>query len=408
MNRNLEKYIIDLLKEHECVVLPSIGGLLLKYIPAHISNNTVFPSNKIIHFNKNILNEDDLLLSEIMKKEGLSYLDAKNKVLKFSSTIKFELAQKGFFDIDGLGRMIILENDNIKFINDSNILNLDKDNFGFRNINVFPVQRVIIEDRKANIIEVETLELGSKNKSNKKININQTSNFVLVATLLLIFGIFSLMFSNTSIESLKVKNASVLNILVPKKNEFKKHYGQVIAFDKYLQENKKKKKKKKIKGKKSKDNKNVIIIEDIEDDSNNNIIEEDIKIKVEQSKSSTDNSDLNNFTEDLTKEEKEPKSEKLTSTETTIYSNLIIKDVLKVRNEDNPLGYYVIIGAFGSLTNANKAKYECSIDNTCKVFKAKSGMYRVGIYTDKDPEIAIDILDYYKKTNSSYWLLLNE
>jgi len=397
MNYTFGKYIIKLLKEHECVILPEIGGLILKNIPSHISNNKIYPASKIIRFNKNILTEDDLLVSELIKIDKLSYLDAKLQISKFVSTIKFDLAQKGFFDIENIGRFSLSENESIKFIANSDIDNLDKDNFGFKNINVFTVQRVIIKDNYSEIRTKKTVKI-SKRKTAKTIvrKLNKPAMVGLVATIVLMFGISSLIMTNTTVDKLKVENANVLNFLVPKQTELKKHYGEIISFDSFVQEEGKKKKKKKKKKKTASDNKNVIIIDDINEEETES---ESFVIKKEEVKK--ENSELDNYTKDFRKEEKNTEEEK-------IFTHPIINNVLTVHNKDNPIGYYIVIGAYGSLSNANKAKYTCSIDNTCRVFKTKTGMYRVAIYTTSDPESAIDILTDFKKNNNSYWLMLNE
>ena len=46
MNKSFGQHIVNLLKEHECVVLPTIGALVLKKVPVYISNGQFFPATK--------------------------------------------------------------------------------------------------------------------------------------------------------------------------------------------------------------------------------------------------------------------------------------------------------------------------------------------------------------------------
>lgn len=84
----------------------------------------------------------------------------------------------------------------------------------------------------------------------------------------------------------------------------------------------------------------------------------------------------------------------------------VYKKVLKVQSE-NPKGYYIITGAFSKLANAKKAKNKCVHSKKCRIFKAENGMYRVGFFADAQKELAVAMIEDYKKANQSFWLLDN-
>lgn len=338
MNIIFGQHIINLLKEHECVVLPGIGGLLLKHIAAHSSHGQIYPASKIIRFNRNISNDAELLVSSLINESGLTYIEAKQEVQNFVGRIKFQLTQKGFCDIDTLGRFSLTEDDNVKFIANASIKNLDKDNFGFSSLHAFPIHRVIIEDKP--VTETKVVELITEQHTVRKIR--KTSLVGLVATFVMMLGIFSLILTNTTVDSFKVQDANVLNFLVPSSNSTVKHEGTIRA-----PESKK-------------------------------------------SRKFSEKLDLENKIEN-----------------TTDILNPLIKDVLKVNNEHNSKGYYIVIGAFGSIANANKAKYKHSVKNVCKIFKTDNGLYRVAIYASENAQDAIVLVTEFKKKNSSYWLMEN-
>tara|TARA_B110000037_G_C17116904_1_gene504160 strand:- start:2381 stop:3400 length:1020 start_codon:yes stop_codon:yes gene_type:complete len=338
MNIIFGQHIINLLKEHECVVLPGIGGLLLKHVAAHSSHGQIYPASKIIRFNRNISNDAELLVSSLINESGLTYIEAKQEVQNFVGRIKFQLTQKGFCDIDTLGRFSLTEDDNVKFIANASIKNLDKDNFGFSSLHAFPIYRVIIEDKQ--VTETKVVELITEQHTVRKIR--KTSLVGLVATFVMMLGIFSLILTNTTVDSFKVQDANVLNFLVPSSNSTVKHEGIIRS-----PESKKPRK-------------------------------------------------------SLEKLESEDKIEGKTDV-----INPLIQHVLKVNNENNLKGYYIVIGAFGSIANANKAKYKHSVKNVCKIFKTDNGLYRVAIYASENAQDALVLVTEFKKKNSSYWLMEN-
>jgi len=77
--------IADLLFEHECVVIPGLGGFITKNHPAeiHAIKHQFKPPHKEIVFNQHLRANDGMLLNYIAQKEALSYADAKKKMDRF-------------------------------------------------------------------------------------------------------------------------------------------------------------------------------------------------------------------------------------------------------------------------------------------------------------------------------------
>lgn len=379
MNIAFDQHIINLLKEHECVVLPGIGGLLLKKVAAHSSNGQIYPASKIIRFNSNITQDADLLVASLVNELSLPYLEAKQEVQNFVGRIKFKLTQNGFCDIESLGRFSLTEDDHIKFIANANIKNLDKSNYGFTSLHAFPIHRVIIEDKPA--VETKVVELVPETHQVRKIR--KSALVGLVATLVFMLGIFSLIVSNTTVDSFKVQDANVLNFLVPSNSNTEKHEGNIRYQEK--RKNGKSKKNKKT----SDENINDIIIEEVGE----------IPSEVEALSNNVNNNRKQLENLNLDAENAEIKAD--------VVDNNLIEDVLRVSDDNNPTGYYVVTGAFSSMSNANKAKYNCSLENTCEVFKTANGMYRVAIFASDNTEEALNIITEFKKENSSFWLMEN-
>ena len=78
-------YIADLLFEHECIVIPGLGGFISKEHPAsvHPVKHQFKPPYKEIVFNPHLRANDGMLLNFIAQQEQLSYGDAKHKLDRF-------------------------------------------------------------------------------------------------------------------------------------------------------------------------------------------------------------------------------------------------------------------------------------------------------------------------------------
>ncbi len=71
----IEQFIIDLLKHHNCVVVPNFGGFIANYQPAIIDSvsKTITPPSKQVLFNANLLKNDGLLANYVSEKRGITY-----------------------------------------------------------------------------------------------------------------------------------------------------------------------------------------------------------------------------------------------------------------------------------------------------------------------------------------------
>jgi cell division septation protein DedD len=78
-------YISDLLYEHECVVIPGLGGFISKDHGAQIHplKHQFKPPSREIVFNPHLRANDGLLLSLIARSENISYQDAKSNLDRF-------------------------------------------------------------------------------------------------------------------------------------------------------------------------------------------------------------------------------------------------------------------------------------------------------------------------------------
>ena len=78
-------YLIELLRLHDCVIVPELGGFVTNYRPAEmdLANNRFNPPVKEVIFTSKLSKNDGLLVNYISEIEGVGYLEARQIVAEF-------------------------------------------------------------------------------------------------------------------------------------------------------------------------------------------------------------------------------------------------------------------------------------------------------------------------------------
>ena len=76
----ISKEVCELLRAHDCVILPGFGGFVSGYAPASVHPVThVFqPPHKHVLFNRNLKTDDGLLLNRLLPNLLLSYQEGRD------------------------------------------------------------------------------------------------------------------------------------------------------------------------------------------------------------------------------------------------------------------------------------------------------------------------------------------
>lgn len=79
---SVEQLIGDLLLRHNCVIVPAFGGFVANQSSAVIdyANGIMLPPKKSLMFNRQLINNDGLLVNELAVANSLNYLDAQGVV----------------------------------------------------------------------------------------------------------------------------------------------------------------------------------------------------------------------------------------------------------------------------------------------------------------------------------------
>lgn len=105
MRNRLSKFLEDVLRQHECVTLPSLGGFILEHCPAtwdkvrHVAS----APHVAIRFNEALNHHDGILIEEYAVREGISLRRAKLELEKDIQSLKAELLRTHRYRLEGIG-----------------------------------------------------------------------------------------------------------------------------------------------------------------------------------------------------------------------------------------------------------------------------------------------------------------
>jgi len=183
--KNVEKYLSELLFEHDCVIVPAFGGFVARNSSSYFAKtgNALLPPYKSIVFNKNLSNNDGLLAGYIMQKESATYQQANTIIENFVSNCRQLLETKKRFEISGLGVLYKNNENTILFEQDVRI-NYNPNAFGLPVVSAIKiVQEEKVIEVKPNL-QYRQITPVKKPKTVRRI-VFAASGAVLIVTLLL-------------------------------------------------------------------------------------------------------------------------------------------------------------------------------------------------------------------------------
>lgn len=161
-----EEVICQLILRHNCVVVPHFGGFVSKTISAQIDfeKGLIQAPYKQLLFNRNLINDDGLVLAEYARLNGLYYQEGANQLLEFTSKLNTELAQGKQVSIPKLG-VFTKDADGIVRFEQDRHFNLLLSSYGLANVSFIPNK--VLEE--APIIEMtSSIDLHKPENSGNK------------------------------------------------------------------------------------------------------------------------------------------------------------------------------------------------------------------------------------------------
>jgi hypothetical protein len=116
----VEHLIGELLLRHNCVIIPSFGGFVAKQASASIDyrNGLISPPKKSVLFNRQLINNDGLLIAELAVQNSIHYNDATNAVREIVDKWNNQLRNGERITIDKVGFLFFDQEKNICFEQD--------------------------------------------------------------------------------------------------------------------------------------------------------------------------------------------------------------------------------------------------------------------------------------------------
>ncbi len=138
----IDRDIHDLLFQHDCVIVPGFGGFLTHYRPARLDAQRllVHPPSKDLSFNKHLVRQDGLLVDQLVRRVGMDFQTAKNKIDEEVGEWRWKLQRQGRLEVPQVGTFFHDHEQNLQFEPDRRV-NFLKDAYGLRPVVAVPVER---------------------------------------------------------------------------------------------------------------------------------------------------------------------------------------------------------------------------------------------------------------------------
>lgn len=193
----IDKYISELLFDHDCVILPGVGGFLTNYSGAHIHpiRHSFQPASRSVVFNANLRTNDGLLIDYVGRKQGISYQQASILVNEYAARIIRELEAGQTVTLNNIGHCRMGQEKNIIFQPDESS-NFLADAFGLPSFVSPAIKRETVRQR----LEKQLTPKPSAPKEEKKRDLRVLSGWAAGIAIPITAALMLYMFNPTIID----------------------------------------------------------------------------------------------------------------------------------------------------------------------------------------------------------------
>ena len=139
-----KNHIYPLLKEYNCVVIPNFGSFVCRNISAKFSENhsQLLPPNKEIVFNKNLKENDGVLIKNISEIKNISYSESEKKINSWVKKVNKKINKGKSISFQNIGSLRKVDKN---FIFEPNINSIFlKSSYGLSAVDTLPVNNTKI------------------------------------------------------------------------------------------------------------------------------------------------------------------------------------------------------------------------------------------------------------------------
>ena len=114
---NITFYLVELLRLHDCVIVPDLGGFVSNYRPAEmdLASNSFSPPVKEIIFTGKLSKNDGLLVNYISEIEEVGYMEARQIISEFVDEVWSKLENGERIEFQNIGSLHFDRNEKLIF-----------------------------------------------------------------------------------------------------------------------------------------------------------------------------------------------------------------------------------------------------------------------------------------------------
>ena len=161
-----EEVICQLILRHNCVVVPHFGGFVSKTISAQIDfeKGIIQAPYKQLLFNRNLINDDGLVLAEYARLNGLYYQEGVSQLTQFTSQLNADLSRGKQVSIPKLG-VFSKDTDGVVRFEQDRHFNLLLSSYGLTNVIFVPNQ--VLEETPIIVLNPEVITFENEKNPSK-------------------------------------------------------------------------------------------------------------------------------------------------------------------------------------------------------------------------------------------------
>tara|TARA_B100000963_G_scaffold360062_1_gene389584 strand:- start:7070 stop:8086 length:1017 start_codon:yes stop_codon:yes gene_type:complete len=144
--RILDHYLHSLFLDHDCVVVPGLGGFVCNRQPAHYDEGRqeLTPPYRAVLFNERLIHHDGVLAQAVSLAKNITFDEAVKEIELEVEQMKTEVLSGKTVSIHFVGRLYKGKNDRVQFLADEEMERMLR-SFGLRNIPLRPIAEAVVE-----------------------------------------------------------------------------------------------------------------------------------------------------------------------------------------------------------------------------------------------------------------------
>lgn len=161
----ITRHITELLLDHECVIVPGLGGFLKSYSPAsiHPTTHEFSPPSGCVAFNAGLSGNDGILANYIASVKNITYREAISEVKQWVQACNLTIQNGEKISLSGIGELQMNSSGRIEFV-PSNQINFNPDSFG---LPVFIAKTV--DQGSFKLTEVQSIKQSKKSSQLRRL-----------------------------------------------------------------------------------------------------------------------------------------------------------------------------------------------------------------------------------------------